>query len=113
MDRADSTVKLRVMVSPGRAEELWFGRGAVWDPRLMEPGLEVRVCPSVEATHSASRAAGIEEDNDGRRARCVGKAGTVVKVDDRDQTAKVRVLLTPTKGDELWFAMASLEPRAA
>jgi len=110
VDKSDSTVKLRLMVSPGRAEELWFGGGAVWDTRIMEPGLDVLVCPDEEVIHKASRAVGIDEENDNRRARCAGKLGTVVKVDRDDQTAKVRVLLTPTKGDELWFAIAAIEP---
>ena len=42
--------KVRVMVSPGKADEVWFGAGALWDPRLLEEGLEVRVCPDEQAT---------------------------------------------------------------
>ena len=113
VDASDETCKVRVMVSPGRAEELWFGRGALWDPRVLEEGLEVQICADVEATHRASRAAGIDAENDGRRARCAGRIGTVVKVEDADQTVKVRVLVTATRADEVWFASTAVEPRRA
>ena len=98
------------MVSPGRADEVWFGADALWDPRLLEEGLEVRVCPDAQATHRASRAVGIDEENDGRRARCVGKRGTILALDQEDQTAKVRVIVGPRHADELWFGIAALEP---
>ena len=111
VDPSDGTVKVRVMVSPGRAEELWYGGGALWDPRILAEGLEVQICPDVEVTHRASRAAGIDEEKDSRRARCAGKLGTVVKVDHDDQTAKVRVLVSPGRADELWFGIGAIEPR--
>lgn len=113
VDPQDKTCKVRLMVSPGSAIELWFGMGALWDPRDAREGLEVHVCPDIEATHRASRAAGIDSENDSRRARCAGKVGTVIKVDLSDQTAKVRVMVTASRADELWFAIASIEPRAA
>lgn len=111
VDADDRTCKVRLMVRPGRAEELWFGLDALWDPRTLEEGLEVQICPDVEATRTASRAAGIDEENDSRRARCAGKVGTVIRVDHGDQTVKVRVLVTATGADELWFAMGAVEPR--
>ena len=113
VDPQDKTCKVRLMVSPGSAIELWFGMGALWDPRDAREGLEVHVCPDIEATHRASRAAGIDSENDSRRARCAGKVGTVIKVDLSDQTAKVRVMVTASRADELWFAIGSIEPRAA
>jgi hypothetical protein len=113
VDPQDKTCKVRLMVSPGSAIELWFGMGAFWDPRNAREGLEVHVCPDIEAIHRASRAAGIDSENDSRRARCAGKVGTVIKVDLSDQTAKVRVMVTASRADELWFAIASIEPRAA
>ena len=79
-------------------------------PRVLEEGLEVRVCPDEQATHRASRAVGIDEENDGRRARCVGKRGTILALDQEDQTAKVRVIVGPRHADELWFGIAALEP---
>lgn len=112
VDADDRTCKVRLMVRPGRAEELWFGVDALWDPRALEEGLEVQICPDVEATHKASRAVGIDAENDSRRARCAGKPGTVIRVDHGDQTVKVRVLVTATGADELWFAMGTVEPRA-
>jgi len=113
VDPQDKTCKVRLMVSPGSAIELWFGMGALWDPRDAREGLEAHVCPDIEAIHRASRAAGIDSENDSRRARCAGKVGTVIKVDLSDQTAKVRVMVTASRADELWFAIASIEPRAA
>ena len=41
VDPKDKTCKVRLMVSPGRAEELWYGLGALWDPREAREGLEV------------------------------------------------------------------------
>lgn len=111
VDPSDQTCKVRLMVSPGRAEELWFGLDALWDPRLLTEGLEVRICPDVEAVHRASRESGIDAQNDSRRARCGGKVGAVIKVDHSDQTAKLRVLVTATRADELWFPVAAIEPR--
>lgn len=111
-DPSDGTVKLRVMVSLGRAEELWYGGSAIWDPRVLAEDLEVQVCPDVEAVHLASRAAGIDVDNDVRRAACCGKLGTVIKVDHADGTAKVQVSVKPGRADQLWFGIAALEPRA-
>jgi curved DNA-binding protein CbpA len=112
VDPDDRTVKVRVMVSPGKADEVWFGAGALWDPRLLEEGLEVRVCPDEQFTHRASRAVGIDEENDGRRARCAGKLGTILALDQVDHTAKVRVIVGPRNADELWFGIAALEPVA-
>jgi len=86
--------------------------GALWDPRRLEKGLEVRVCPDAEATHRASRAAGIDTANDERRARCVGRQGTVLALDKTDHTAKVRVFVNTTRADDLWFAITALEPVA-
>jgi hypothetical protein len=111
IDPTDQSCKVRVMVSPGRAEELWFGLGALWDPRVLEEGLVVQICPDVEASHRASRAAGIDAENDSRRERCAGKNGTVLKVDQDDKTVKVRVFVTATRADELWFAAAAVEPK--
>lgn len=113
VDPNDGAVKVRVMVSPGRAEELWYGGGALWDPRLLKEGLEALVCPDVDAIHKASRAVGIGEKNDGRRSNCAGRRGTVVRVDHQDQTAIVRVLVTPSRADELWFGVAAIEPYSA
>eukprot|EP00966_Prymnesium_polylepis_P246039 5691030-Prymnesium_polylepis.1 len=73
------SLKVRVMLSPGRAAELWFGAGALWDPRLMAEGLHVKICPDVEGIHRASRASGIGTDHESRRANCAGKTGTVLK----------------------------------
>ena len=70
----------------------------------------MRVCPDEQATHRASRAVGIDEENDGRRARCAGKLGTILALDQVDHTAKVRVIVGPRSADELWFGIAALEP---
>tara|TARA_B110001452_G_scaffold54849_1_gene42293 strand:- start:2014 stop:2721 length:708 start_codon:yes stop_codon:yes gene_type:complete len=110
VDSQDESVKVRVVVSVGRAAEIWFGASALWDPRRLEAGLDVRIVADVEAAHRASRASGIDAENDERRARCAGKAGTVIKVDRDDQTAKVRVSVSHTKADELWFGVGAIEP---
>jgi len=110
VDPDDNSVKLRVMISPRQADELWYGAGAIWDPKAVEEDLEVRISPEVEAIHEASRHSGIGEENDSRRARCSGKLGTVVRVDHDDGSAKVRVVVLPGRADELWFGMAAFEP---
>ena len=110
VDRTDQTVKVRIMVAPGRADEVWFGAAALWDPRVLKEGLEVRVAPDVEICHRASRAAGIDEEFDERRSRCAGKTGTVLRVDQSDQSCKVRVIIGGGRADELWFGIAAVEP---
>lgn len=110
VDSSDQSVKVRIMVSPGRADQVWFGADALWDPRVMAEGLEVQVPNDVEAIHRASRAAGIDMENDDRRTQCSGKRGTVLRVDTADQSAKVRVFLTPRRVDELWFGIDGIEP---
>jgi|Transcript_42598 hypothetical protein len=110
VDPRDRSVKVRVMVSPGRADEVWFGLGAVWDPRLLVRGLAVQVCEDTTVLHAASRAAGIGQENDSRRADCAGKIGTVLKVDHSDQSVKVRVAVTLRSADELWFGIAGVAP---
>jgi len=113
VDPSDKSVKIRVMVSPGKADEVWFGVGALWDPRILAEGLEVRVCPDVSAIHAASRAAAIDEEKDTMRAMCAGKLGTVLKVDMSDLTAKLRVLVDGRRAAELWFGISGFEPLAA
>ena len=110
VDSTDSSCKLRVMVSPGRAIELWFGQSAVWDPRILTPDLRCQITADVDTIHQASRTSGINTWNDDRRARCVGKIGTIVKVDRDDQSAKIRVMVTTTSADELWFGIGSFDP---
>ena len=111
VDPADQSVKVRVMVSPGRADEVWYGRDAVWDPRLLAPDLEVQVSPEIDVLHATSRAAGIDSDNDERRGRGAGKLGTVLKVDAADGSAKVRVMVRPGRADDLWFGIGGIAPR--
>jgi hypothetical protein len=110
VDPKDRSIKLRVMVTPRQADEVWFGHKALWDPKALAPGVDVRISPEVATIHEASRAAGIGEDNDERRERCANKLGAVVKVDLGDQSVKVRVAVTPRRADELWFGMAAMEP---
>ena len=82
----------------------------MWDPRILKQGLEVRITPEAEDCHRASRAAGIDEEYDDRRARCAGKTGSVLQVDQSDQTCKVRVIIGVGRADELWFAIAAIDP---
>ena len=111
LDPRDRTVKIRVMVSPGRADEVWYGAGAVWDPAFLEEEeLEVLISPEVSLIHESSRRSGIGHEFDERRARCAGKIGTVVKVDNVDNSAKVRVLVSHGRADELWFSVSAFEP---
>ena len=98
------------MVSPGRAIELWFGQEAVWDPRILTPDLQCQISDNIDTIHQASRASGINAWNDDRRSECIGKTGTIVKVDRDDQSAKIRVMVTPTRADELWFGMGAFDP---
>ena len=111
-DPRDNSVKVRVMVSPGRAAEVWYGAAAVWDPKLMKEGLLVQICPDEIAIHGASRAAGIGMDleKDNIRASCAGKSGRVLQVDESDQTAKVRVVVSEGQATICWFAIAAIEP---
>ena len=113
VDPRDKSAKVRVMVSPGRAAEVWYANDALWDPKRMKEGLRVRVCPETGAIHGASRAAGIPIDleKDGIRAACAGKVGTVLQVDSSDNTAKIRVV-DPDAGEATicWFAIACVEP---
>mmetsp|Transcript_104052 Transcript_104052/g.164299 ORF Transcript_104052/g.164299 Transcript_104052/m.164299 type:complete len:378 (-) Transcript_104052:22-1155(-) len=109
-DPKDQSIKVRVMVSHGRADELWFGAGAVWDPSSIEVGMEVQISPDVATVDKASRESGIDAENDGRRARCVGKIGTVVSIDRADQSAKLRVAVLPGRADEVWFGDGAFEP---
>ena len=110
VDARDGSVKLRVMVSPGRAAEVWYGAGAVWDPRRVKAGFDVLVCADADAVSRAARAAGISVEKDSVRASCAGKTGTVLEVDSSDQTAKVRVDMAPGEVTLCWFAIAALEP---
>mmetsp|Transcript_74048 Transcript_74048/g.133483 ORF Transcript_74048/g.133483 Transcript_74048/m.133483 type:complete len:184 (-) Transcript_74048:249-800(-) len=108
-DPSDQSIKVRVMVSPGRADEVWFGAGAVWDPSGLDVDMEVQICPDVAAIHAASREIFIDEANDERRARCAGKLGTVINIDPEDQSVKVRVIVLPGRADELWFGIGAFE----
>eukprot|EP00930_Biecheleria_cincta_P084058 TRINITY_DN73553_c0_g1_i1.p1 TRINITY_DN73553_c0_g1~~TRINITY_DN73553_c0_g1_i1.p1 ORF type:complete len:401 (+),score=72.01 TRINITY_DN73553_c0_g1_i1:35-1204(+) len=135
-DPKDQSVKVRVMVMPGRADDVWFGAGAVMHveqeqaPPQMDPfaglgsrpqphrggatvlraGMEVEICPDLDSIHAASRASGIKSDNDERRARCAGKIGTIIDVDPRDRSVKVRVMVLPGRADEVWFGADALRP---
>ena len=97
-------------MSPGRAAEIWYGAGALWDPRALVEGSEAKICGDQQAIEKASRAAGIGMKSDDRRSRCAGKTSTVLKVDHSDQTAFLRVFVTPRSADELWFGIAAIEP---
>jgi molecular chaperone DnaJ len=144
-DPRDQSVKIRVMVMPGRADELWFGAGAVdflpeqQDPQAnarvhpfaggmgmnpgrpgacnsgqprpngLSPGMEVQILHDVGQIAAASRACGIDAENDERRARCAGKVGTILEVDPRDQSLKVRVMVLPGRADEVWFGARAVE----
>merc|ERR1711953_1359635 len=110
VDPSDRSIKLRVMVSPGRAAELWFGAGAVWIPEDLEVDEEIQICADVASIHDSSREVGIDSENDERRARCAGKLGTVIKIDPGDQSVKARVIVSPGRADELWFGLGGLEP---
>jgi len=110
VDPRDQSIKVRVMVSPGRADEVWFGAGAVWDPSGLEQDVEVQICPEVEKIHESSRETGIDTEHDRRRARCAGKIGTVVDVDRADHSVKVRVPVLPGRADEVWFGIGAVEP---
>lgn len=113
VDSRDRSVKVRVMVSPGRAAEIWYGSDAIWDPAALAEGGQVRVCRDAAALHRSSRAAGlaIDLDKDSVRERCAGKTGTVQAVDTGDQTAKLRVVDRQAGTAVIcWFAIASLVP---
>jgi len=116
VDARDNSVKLLVMVSPGRAAEVWYPVEAVWDPLLVKAGFQVKVCADTAAMCRAARAAGISTEKDEIRASLAGKRGTVLEADDGDQTAKVRVTVQPAVGDKssevslCWFPIAALEP---
>jgi len=109
LDPKDQAVKVRVMVSAGRAAQVWFSAGAVWDPLSVEKNLAVKIGEDTDTILRASRESHIGTANDERRARCAGKTGTVVDVDRKDGAAKVRVMLTATTADELWFGYGALE----
>jgi hypothetical protein len=150
VDPQDQSVKIRIQVQPGRADELWFGAGAVELPNQIPPhmrqqapfsqfgrgmpgmggggcgggggprpkpkpeglqvDMEVQIRSNVETIHKASRASGISEDNDARRARCAGKEGTIIDTDPKDQSVKVRVQVLPGRADEVWFGAGAVEP---
>mmetsp|Transcript_40388 Transcript_40388/g.91539 ORF Transcript_40388/g.91539 Transcript_40388/m.91539 type:complete len:177 (-) Transcript_40388:130-660(-) len=117
VDPRDKTVKIRISgpapgIPVGRAAEVWYAAGAVWDARLMKEGRQVKICPDEQAVLSTSRAAGIAIDveKDALRAACTGKSGTILTVDNGDGTAKIRVLTEPGKATTLWFAIAACEP---
>ena len=113
-DPRDKSVKVRIMVfrPDGRAAaaEVWYAADAVWDARLLKEGAKVRVCSSEMAIVRASRAAGISADNDSIRATCVGKLGSVLQVDEADQSVKVRVTVEPGKATICWMPIAAVEP---
>lgn len=113
VDPRDRSVKVRVMVSPGRAAEVWYATDALWDARLMKRGVQVAICADEEALVRTSRAAGIGAENDATRAACAGKAGEVLAVDHADNSCKVRVV-TETGEEPMmcWFAIAACEPTA-
>ena len=116
VDPRDKTVKVRVMVSAGRAAEVWYPSGALWDPRKMKEGAVVQICPDADKIFATSREAGIDIDleKDEARAACAGKTGRVLAVDQSDQTAKVRVVDREAGAATiLWFAIAGLAPAAA
>jgi len=109
-DPRDQSVKMRVMVSAGRADEVWFGSDGVWIPEDLEVDTEVQICPDESMIHAASREVGIDADNDARRARCAGKLGTVIRIDSKDRSAKIRVIVLPGRADEVWFGPGAFEP---
>lgn len=74
------------------------------DPNTLYAGDRVRVMEDSDVITKISRAAGISPDNDALRERCRGKSATVLKVDAKDQTAKLRV---EGVGD-VWFGAQAL-----
>ena len=72
----------------------------------------MQICADEDALLQASRAAGIAIDmeKDKVRAACAGKTGTVLAVDEGDQTAKVRVKTTKEEATICWFAIAAVAP---
>lgn len=73
--------------------------------REIKPGTQVQVRDG-QTVRNASRASGINADNDRLRDRAVGRIGKVLKVDGSDRTAKVDVEgLGP-----IWFGAAALQP---
>lgn len=122
VDPRDKSVKVRVLLiddsGRARAAEVWYGAGAVWDPRTCKAGLRVQICSDVEQIERACREAGVSTDNDAIRATCAGKHGTVQEVDLGDGTAKVKVVTEPGKDGEkgkaaiCWFPIAAFDPRA-
>jgi len=78
--------------------------------RVLAAGMEVQIRSEVAAIHKASRASGIDAQNDERRTRCAGKIGTITQVDPRDQSIKVRVPVLPGRADEVWFGVGAVEP---
>jgi len=109
-DPKDQSVKLRVMVSPGRADEVWFGAEGVWIPEDLEVDREVQISPDESIIHAASREVGIDAENDARRGRCAGKIGTVIRIDEKDRSVKIRVIVLPGRADEVWFGHGAFEP---
>lgn len=113
VDPRDKTVKVRVMVSPGRAAEVWYPIEALWDARHMKKGAAVLICADELAIAKASRGSGIGVEKDAVRASCAGKPGTVLEVDTADQSCKVRVIVEPGQATICWFPIAATEPRVA
>jgi len=111
VDPRDKTVKVRVMVSPGRAAEVWYPVEALWDARHMKKGAAVLICSDKLAIAKASRASGIGAEKDEVRASCAGKPGTVLEVDTTDQSCKVRVIVELGQATICWFPIAATEPR--
>lgn len=138
-DPRDQSIKVRVQLQPGRATELWFGAQAVEPeqqsesfphrgpqpnqfpqrahgfpgqarPQGLQAGMEVEINSDTASIHAASRASNIDAENDERRARCAGKVGTITKVDPRDRSVKVRVMVLPGRADEVWFGAGAVQP---
>ena len=58
-DPSDRSVKVRVMVNHRQADEVWFGIGALWDPKGLDKGAQVRISSDVSHIHKASRSSGV------------------------------------------------------
>eukprot|EP00392_Amoebophrya_sp_AT5.2_P000488 g489.t1 len=77
---------------------------------VVRMGDKLSVVADRRAVEHYARQRGIGTDNDELRARCLGKTGTVVKMDHRDNTVKLR--FEGVGEDVAWFPAEALTKQA-
>lgn len=81
-----------------------FGHQPSATPKAPRVGMQVQVLNDARAVKQASRSSGIDTTNDALRQRCLGRRGSVIKVDPRDRSIKVRI---DSIGD-VWFGLQAV-----